>query len=67
MKKGKGFVWGQIPFIANIGYREPELVTKDVDENGKYLTKGFDQFNVEVTTAEELTPEAQEEILNEEY
>lgn len=62
-----GFLAGQIPFIANLKYMEPNVPTKDIDANGIYGTKEVDRVNVNVETAEELTPEAQQEILNEEY
>lgn len=59
------FVGNITPFIRNIG-RSP-IPMKDITENGVQPTGGFDLANVNVAEADELSPEAQEEILNEEY
>lgn len=65
-KKIGGWLGGAVPFIANMEYKEPELKTKDIDENGMYRTKDIDRVNVEVKEAGELTPEAEQEIITEE-
>lgn len=44
----KNFLWGQIPFIENIGYKEPELKVEDINENGEYFTQQADKVNVDV-------------------
>ena len=54
-----------IPFIRNIGYK-PEPLMK-IEENGIHCTGQFKKVDVEVAESGELSPEAQEEILNEEY
>ena len=66
-KKRRGFIARQIPFILDAGYKLPTPKEKDITENGKYWTEDVDRFNVEVSEAEDLTPEAQQEILDEEY
>ena len=62
-----GWLGGAIPFIANMEQKLPEVKTEDIDKNGTYRTKDIDKVNVEVKEAEELTPEAEQEILDEEY
>ena len=63
--KKLSFVGSITPFIRNIG-RSP-IPMKDISENGIQHTDGYELANVHVEEAEELTPEAQEEILSEEY
>ena len=65
MNKKKTFVCGMTPFIRNIG-RSP-IPMKDMSENGIQPTGGYDLANVQVAEAGDLTPEAQDEILAEEY
>lgn len=69
MEDKKTYVRGIIPFIVNIGHKGDPNV-KEINENvnlGLKDVMGCTGINVNVEAAEELTPEAQQEILNEEY
>lgn len=70
MNDEKCFVAGQIPFIVNIGHKDDPNV-KTVKENGELKLKevmSCTGIKVDVEgSSGELTPEEQEEILNEEY
>ena len=58
-----------IPFIDNMKRPEGiEPVVEKITENGKYDTMNVSKIKVSVEGAPgELTPEKQDEILNEEY
>jgi hypothetical protein len=69
MADEKNFLWGQIPFIVNIGHRD-DPNSKTVKENGKLGLKTVmecTEINVDVADSGELSPEVQEEILAEEF
>ena len=65
----ESFLKGITPFIQNMkkGQKGTEPATKKITENGKYDTIQNSKVDVKVEKAEELTPEAQQEILEEEY
>lgn len=67
----ESFLKGITPFIQNMkkGQIGAEPATKKITENGKYDTIQNSKVDVKVEggASEELTPEAQQEILNEEY
>lgn len=65
----ESFLKGITPFIQNMkkGQIGAEPATKKINENGKYDTIQNSKVDVKVEEATELTPEAQQEILNEEY
>ena len=65
----ESFLKGITPFIQNMkkGQVGAEPATKKINENGKYDTIQNSKVDVKVEEATELTPEAQQEILNEEY
>ena len=66
MEKGKSFVWGQIPFITNIGYKD-RTRKKEITENGTYSTRALDEVKVDVPAPEgSITQEEQYQIVNEE-
>ena len=65
MNEKKTFVCGMTPFIRNIN-RSP-IPMKDFDKNGVQHTDGYELANVQVAEAADLTEEAQQEILSEEY
>jgi len=64
-KNQGGFVMGITPFIRNIGHLPP--AAKDIDKNGLQHTDGYELVDVDVKEAEDLTSEAQQEILSAEY
>lgn len=59
------FIGSITPFIRNIGHLPAPA--KDINKNGLQHTDGYDLVDVNVEEASELSPEAQQEILNEEY
>ncbi len=67
MSKGFSFV----PFIANMSKNQigDEPVVKKIEKNGKYDTLSTSKVIVKVEggSGEELTPQAQQEILDELY
>lgn len=65
----ESFLKGILPFVSNMkkDQRGIEPCVETIKENGKHDTTLISKINVKVEAAEELTPEAQEEILNEEY
>ena len=65
----QSFLFGITPFIHNMkkGQQGTESATKKITENGKYDTIQNSKVDVKVEEAKELTPEAQEELLNEEF
>ena len=65
MERKKTFVGLITPFVRNIN-RSP-IPMKEITENGVQSTGDYSLADVKVEEAGELTPEAQQEILNEEY
>ena len=65
----QSFLFGITPFIGNMKKDQEgiEQATKKINQNGKYDTIQHSKVDVKIEEAEELTPEAQEEILSEEY
>ena len=66
-KKNKPFTLSLNPFIWNISRKDNDPMIKKIDENGNHNTIDKDIVEVEVAESEELTPEAQEELLEESY
>ena len=70
MNNDKTFTQRQLPFMLNCNPAKADPNAKVIDENTK-LELGdvmkCTTIKVDVDEAGELTPEAQEEILNEEY
>lgn len=63
----KPFYLNTIPFILNADYKEEKeyVMNKTIKDNGVDDTRSADKCWVEVES--ELTPEAQQEILEESY
>ena len=61
-----GYAYRQLPFITRSNPKSKSM-NKEIKENGKYNTMAYLGVDVKVAEAGELTPEAEQEILNEEY
>lgn len=66
MDKRRNYAINLIPFIRTSGYKDP-AGTENFEENGLQYDKTLNLVDVNVSEAEDLTPEAQQEILDEEY
>lgn len=64
-EKKQPWCHGLTPFMNNLNRKASDPMYKEIKENGIQDTRSLDVVQLEVPT--DLTPEQQEEILNEEY
>ncbi len=67
MEKRTPWCHGLTPFMNNLDPRTKDPMYKEIKENGLQATISLDTVKVDVTSGSELSPEAQEEILSEEF